>query len=179
VLSAALGVFAEQGYAGFSMDEVAVRAGVNKTTVYRRWPSKAELVSAALFSLRDQDPEPPDTGSLRTDLVELLHARAGQMELPHRRAILQALVLSNTDPELHSVLQRLRRERPAIPQAIFERAAARGELPPETDGVLIAETLLGVLHTRSWKRERVSRHFLIRLVNLVVAGAEAGAAHVE
>src|SRR3954464_11362465 len=72
VLSATLEVFAEQGYAGFSVEAVALRAGVNKTTIYRRWPAKSDLLGAALFALRDEDPEPPDTGALREDLVQVL-----------------------------------------------------------------------------------------------------------
>src|SRR6476620_11743683 len=84
VLSATLEVFAKQGYAGFSVEAVALRAGVNKTTIYRRWPAKADLVGAALFALRDEDPEPPDSGSLREDLVQVLRHRAAQMETPRR-----------------------------------------------------------------------------------------------
>src|SRR6187455_1103921 len=72
VLSATLEAFAEQGYAGLSVEAVALRAGVNKTTIYRRWPTKADLVGAALVSLRDDDPEPPNTGSLRDDLLQVL-----------------------------------------------------------------------------------------------------------
>lgn len=180
VLAAALSVFSEQGYVGLSMDEVAARAGVNKTTVYRRWPTKADLLEAALRSLRDDDPEPPDTGSLRSDLVKLLHERAVRMSTPARRAIMQAFLLSNAEPELQALSQRMKQERPVIPRVIFQRAVARGELPADADQSLITEALLGPLHSRTfWKRERVSQAFLTRLVALVVAGAAAGAARSE
>src|SRR5260221_10727285 len=76
VLAATLEVFAEHGYAGMSVEAVAARAGVNKTTIYRRWPAKVDLLGAALVSLRDEDPEPPDTGSLRSDLLEVLRRLA-------------------------------------------------------------------------------------------------------
>ncbi|HET9930027.1 MAG TPA: TetR/AcrR family transcriptional regulator [Polyangiaceae bacterium] len=175
VLAAALEVFAEQGYAGFSIDDVATRASVNKTTVYRRWPTKADLVGAALISLRDQDPEPPDTGSLRADLVALLHQRATQMGTPARRAIMQALLVSNSEPELLALTQKLRRERPGIPRVLFQRAVERGELPADVDVALMTEALFGAVLSRTWKRERVSHSFLTRLVDLVVAGAAAGA----
>lgn len=176
VVAAALQVFAERGYAGFSMDEVATRAGVNKTTVYRRWPTKADLVGAALFSLRDHDPELPDTGSVREDLIRILCQRVPEMVTPHRRAIMNAVLLSHAEPELQSVLQRLRRERPAIPAVVLDRAVARGELPADVDRRLVVEALLGPLHTRAYlKREPISDGYVTALVNLVVAGAAAPA----
>src|SRR4051812_1829696 len=79
VMSATLEVFAQHGYAGLTIEAVALLAGVNKTTVYRRWPSKVELLGAALVSLRDEEPEPPDTGSLREDLLQLLRQAAARM----------------------------------------------------------------------------------------------------
>lgn len=177
VLARALEVFAERGYAGFSVEEAARRAGVNKTTVYRRWPTKADLLAAAIFKLRDESAEPPDTGSLRKDLVTLLVHRAHQMALPRSRAVMHAFLLGNADPELQAIVQRLRRERPAIPPVVFERAVARGELPKGTDARLLTEALLGPLHSRvHWKREPVTKAYVAALVDLVVSGAEAGGA---
>src|SRR5882724_3495319 len=97
VLSATLEVFAEQGYAGVSVEAVAARAGVNKTTIYRRWPTKAELLGAALFSLRDEEPEAPNTGSLREDLLTVLRRLVARAETPRYRAITQSFLLGNTD----------------------------------------------------------------------------------
>jgi AcrR family transcriptional regulator len=177
VLGAALASFAEKGYGGLSIEEVAQRAGVNKTTVYRRWPTKAELLGAALIDLRSAEAEPPDTGSLREDLFLLLRRLASQLVTPQRRAIMHALLLGNAEPELQSLVQRLRRDRPAIPPLIIERAVKRRELPKGSDPALIAAALLGPLHSRAyWKREDVSEAFIRSLVNLVVTGAEAGAA---
>jgi AcrR family transcriptional regulator len=177
VLSATLEVFAEQGYAGLSIETVALRAGVNKTTVYRRWPTKAELVGAALLSLRDDDPEPPDTGTLEGDLLEVLRHWAAQMVTPRRRAIMQSILLGKTDPDMQALLQRMREERPAIPHVIFERAIKRGELPKGSDAQLMASALLGPLHSRAlWKGEPVDDAFVRSLVRLIVAGAAAGGA---
>jgi len=177
VLSATLEEFATQGYAGFSVEAVALRAGVNKTTIYRRWPAKADLVGAALASLRDDDPEPPDSGTLREDLLQVLKHWAAQMVTPRRRAIMQSLVVANTDPEMQAIVRRMRAERPAIPQVVFERAFKRRELPRGSDTDLIAAALLGPLHSRTaWKREPVDDAFVRSLVELVVAGALAGGA---
>ena len=177
VLSATLEVFAEHGYAGVSVEAVAARAGVNKTTIYRRWPTKAELLGAALFSLRDEEPEAPNTGSLREDLLTVLRRLVARMETPRYRAISQAFLLGNTDPDVQGLLRRMREERPAIPNVIFERAIKRRELPKGSDGQLMAAALVGPVHTRSyWKREPIDDSFIRALVNLVVAGAAAGGA---
>jgi AcrR family transcriptional regulator len=177
VLAATLEVFAEQGYVGLSFEAVALRAGVNKTTVYRRWPNKAELLGAALMSLRDEDPAPPDTGSLREDLLQLLRHVAARMATPRWRAVMQSLILGNADPEIQALLQHLRDTRPSIPVSVIERAIKRRELPKGSDPELIAAALLGPIHTRThWKRQSVDDAFIRGLVNLVVTGAAAGGA---
>jgi AcrR family transcriptional regulator len=177
VLEATLRTFAEEGYGGLSIEAVATRAGVNKTTVYRRWPTKAELLGAALRSLREQEPPTPDTGSLREDLLLLLTRQANKVATPAHRAIMHALLLNNSDPELAEVVLRLRRESPAIHPSVIERAVQRGQLPRGTNTQLIIDTLLGALHSRAyWKREMLSREGISALVELVVSGAEAGGA---
>jgi AcrR family transcriptional regulator len=177
VLTATLEVFAEQGYAGLSIETVAARAGVNKTTVYRRWPTKAELVSAALFQLRDETPPPADTGSLAEDLLQILLRMAALLTTPRRRAIMHALMVGQAEPELQRIVQRLKRERPAIPPEVILRAVARGELPKNSSPELIAAALLGPLHSRAyWHRENVDESFVRSLVKLVVSGAIAGGA---
>jgi AcrR family transcriptional regulator len=167
----------EQGYAGLSFEAVAARAGVNKTTIYRRWPTKVELLGAALVSLRDDDPPPPDTGSLREDLLQVLRHWLIRAVTPERRAIMQSLLLANTEPDMQTIVQRLRVERPAIPDIVFERALQRGELPRGTDVLLIRGVLLGTLHSRiTLKRQALEPRYLPALVDLVVAGARAGGA---
>lgn len=177
VLSATLEELAERGYAGLSVEAVALRAGVNKTTIYRRWPAKADLVGAALVSLRDDDPEPPDTGSLQGDLLEVLRHWSAQMVTPRRRALMHALLLGNPDPELLAIIRRLRAERPAIPQVVFERAFKRRELPRGSDTELLGAALLGPLHSRAYlKREPLDDAFVRSLVELVLVGALGGGA---
>jgi Tetracyclin repressor-like, C-terminal domain len=90
---------------------------------------------------------------------------------------MQSLVLAHTDPEMQAIVRRMRAERPAIPQVIFERAFKRRELPKGSDTELIATALLGPLHSRTaWKREPVDDAFVRSLVELVVVGALAGGA---
>jgi len=177
VLSATLEIFGEQGYAGLSVEAVAARARVNKTTIYRRWPTKAELVAAALFSLRDADPEPPDAGTLQQDLQIIVEHWAEQLASPRKRAAINAVILSGADPELQALVQRMREERPIVPHVVYERAFKRKELPKGSDTQLLTSALLGPVYTRVYlKRETVDRAFIRQLIKLVIAGAAAGGA---
>src|SRR5262249_19597962 len=88
VLAATAQLLAEGGYSSLSVERVAARAGVAKTTIYRRWPSKAELVFAAAIHPPERG-DPPDTGTLAGDLrhvawyiVEALATRAAVEALP-------------------------------------------------------------------------------------------------
>src|SRR5947209_18539308 len=74
ILAAAVDLLAERGLAAMSIEEVAARAGVGKTTIYRRWPSKGLLaLDAFVISFRAEQPQ-PDPGTLRGDLLSALHA---------------------------------------------------------------------------------------------------------
>ena len=71
LLSVTLQLLQQHGYDRLTVDEVAATAHASKATVYRRWPTKAELVLAAFVEGVSQDAEPPDTGSLREDLIRI------------------------------------------------------------------------------------------------------------
>jgi hypothetical protein len=135
------------------------------------------LVGAALVSLRGEDPVPPDTGTLRGDLLEVLRRWAARLVTPRHRAIMHAFLLGNTDPDMQAIVRRIREERPAIPKVVFERAVQRGELPKGSDTQLISATLLGTIHNRAhWKGEIIEESFIRALVKLVVTGAVGGGA---
>ncbi|RLP96697.1 TetR/AcrR family transcriptional regulator [Micromonospora sp. CV4] len=121
----------ELGYDRMTIDAIAARAHVSKATIYRRWDGKTELVVAALRDRHVGVHNPPDTGSLRGDLIELLRATAAICE--DDSDLMQALIFAmRTNPELerlvrHQVLPAGR----VASTAILVRAAARGEIPPE------------------------------------------------
>jgi AcrR family transcriptional regulator len=121
----------EVGYDRMTIDAVAARAHVSKATIYRRWDGKAELVAAALRERHVGVFNPPDTGSLRGDLLELLRATATICVADSD--LIQALIFAmRTSPELERLVrhQVLPAERVAS-TCILVRAAARGEIPPE------------------------------------------------
>jgi AcrR family transcriptional regulator len=135
---AALALLAEVGYDRLTMDAVAARARAGKTTIYRRWQGKAELVVDALNSLKGA-PEIPDTGSLRDDLRALAESITGaegrfgaQMTIGMVNAIAH-------DAGLRRVFgEKFIAPRMAGFRMVFERAVARGEMPVGHDLDLLA-----------------------------------------
>ena len=106
ILRAALQLLTDRGYAGMSVEGVASRAGVGKTTIYRRYASKEELVAAALAALRDDLGPLPDTGDIRSDMVEMiLQMRRALQQGPGLGMIGALLVEERRSPELLELLR--------------------------------------------------------------------------
>jgi AcrR family transcriptional regulator len=135
---AALVVLAEVGYDRLTMDAVAARAGAAKTTIYRRWQGKAELVVDALNSLKGA-PDIPDTGSLRDDLRALaqsITSAEGRFGAQLTIGMVSALA---RDAGLRQVFrQKFMAPRTAGFRTVFERAVSRGEMPGGHDLDLLA-----------------------------------------
>lgn len=150
IFQATLELLAEHGYERLTVEGVAEKAGVNKTTIYRWWPSKAALLGAALTRGAPLELTAPDTGSLRGDLEEIVRALAGLLTTPPASDIaVAALGAATGNPELaqHTrafFADRLARERP-----VFDRATARGELPPDADPMLLVDLLAGAVWVRA------------------------------
>jgi len=149
VLQAAFELLKENSYYGFSIEDVADRAGVHKTTIYRRWPTKVLLVTDAARNHSDSRVPIPDTGTLRNDLQAFARSVAsniGSIDGAHaaRSTIISAFQSEDLAEEMHTFWA----ERLAASAVIIERAVARGELPATSDPQLIIETLIGPLWVR-------------------------------
>jgi AcrR family transcriptional regulator len=131
LLRAAVDELADRGYARLTIDRVAQRAGTNKTAIYRRWPNRAALAFAAYRHFVAQPTALPDTGVLRTDVLELLRGAAARMASPVGGEILRG-VMSEThgDPELFRHLREELAQEPGAMMTILGRAVARGEARP-------------------------------------------------
>ncbi len=132
VLGASAKELARVGYAALRMDDVAAAAGVNKTTVYRRWPTKPELVRATLETLNNGLLATPDLGSIRADLLSLLAAFVARMESPEKRCIARMIFADLEHPEVQELVRAMREEhrvpwRTVITRSIEARRAARGD----------------------------------------------------
>jgi AcrR family transcriptional regulator len=184
ILEAAAVELGRSGYARLAIDDVASRADVAKTTIYRRWPTKAALVTAALRALRHDDADVAhgdgtkeaalrevDTGSVRSDLLELLHANTTLTATAVGMSIARMLSAELGNPEVEAIARELRAEHRAPFLVAVERGVARGELVPSTDPALVAEVLAATVVTRSYKlREPVNDAYLEKLVDLVLNG---------
>jgi AcrR family transcriptional regulator len=172
ILEATLRQLEDRGFPGVSVDEVAKAAGVNKTSVYRRWPSRGALVLAALQTLRDREPPPPQTGSLREDLIAMLSAKVALVSTRSGCKILRAMIAFE-DEEVARVARALRKQRYRVPMAVIQGAIARGELPPGTDPSLLAEVLLAPMYYRIIVlNQPVNDRYIERVVDQVLAGAQ-------
>src|SRR5258706_7792397 len=149
VLDAAFAELGEKGYGGLSIEAVALRSGVAKTTVYRRWPTRDELVADALDSRSDRDEPVPDTGSLRGDLKEFCEGVRAKLTSNHGKAMLKSLVAAvDQSPEIVETVQRFWRQRRDVGGYLVQRWIRRGVLPPETDADLLVEALLAPIYLR-------------------------------
>jgi len=133
ILEATVAEIEISGYAGLSMETVAERARASKASLYRRWPSKIELVMDAIYDLLPDPAPTADTESLRGDLLALLRGAAEMLAGPGGTAIRGLISEALRDPGQAAQLRRYTRGRSlAEMQAVVQRAMERGELPPGT-----------------------------------------------
>ena len=128
LLAVTLQLLQEHGYDGLTVDAVAATARASKATVYRRWPSKAELVLAAFMEGIRQVAVPPETGALRGDLLRLgeMICIQGQQ---HAGTIRAVLVEISRNPALNDVMQhQFIEQRKALMDHILAQAVDRGEI---------------------------------------------------
>jgi AcrR family transcriptional regulator len=172
VLTAALEELARTGYRALRFEDVALRAGVNKTTIYRRWPTKIELVRAALASDARCKIVLPQTGSLRSDLLVIGRTFVGLASSPEGQSVIRMMVAEGSDAEVAGLEKSLRATFEAVPRAIVASAEARGELTPGVDHLLIFEAFVGAIHHRIFMmKEPVTEDFLARLLDVILLGA--------
>jgi AcrR family transcriptional regulator len=174
ILDAAIDLFVKYGFEAMSMEGIADRAGVGKTTIYRRWPSKEELVVDAIDELI-MDVEPLDTGSLRRDLVELLTQLQGVLTSSRAGEVFPRMIphVAGGTPLGRAYLRRVIEPRFAMLRLTLAHAEERGELPAGVDPELLRGLLVGPLLmwkligrlTRKGARERAER-----IVDVVLGG---------
>ncbi|TWP36191.1 TetR/AcrR family transcriptional regulator [Leekyejoonella antrihumi] len=149
IFAATLELLREQGYAGLTIEGVAARSGVNKTTIYRWWPGKGALLGEALLGARDLDLRPPDTGSLRGDLEELMHTICVLLATPPAAEIaISTLGAVTHSRDLAGYAHDFFADRLARERAVFDRAVRRGELDPSVDPMLLVDLLVGAAWVR-------------------------------
>jgi AcrR family transcriptional regulator len=145
VLAATLELLEERGFEGTELPEVARRAGVHPSTVYRRWTTKGRLVGEALLDRARPLRPTPDTGALESDLVQLLSEGRALIRTAPVRALFAVLIDESADPSAEVAQARDRFWAAHMEEArrIVERAVARSELPASADPEALIELVIG------------------------------------
>jgi len=173
VFEATLQVLQERGYELTSIAEIAGRAGVHETSIYRRWGTKEALLVEAVLARTEEVIRVPDTGTLRSDLVQLLEELRMFFQSPLGVAITQLLVSIAGDPEMTAARQTYWSRRFTLVKVMFERAVQRGEIRASIDPQLLTETVIGPLYVRLLlTNEPLHRDLPEQIVDLVLHGVE-------
>lgn len=174
ILDAALDVLAETGYDGMTIDMVAARAKAGKATLYRRWPSKGELIIDAIACMKRIDySRLPDTGSLRSDLIAMIKPpsiKDGEKKLQIMAGLMSML---SRDPGLADAARAAIIEpRSTANRALMQRAIDRGEISADCDIDILCQISDSMAtHRVLILRKPVDREFLVSLIDGVVMPA--------
>jgi AcrR family transcriptional regulator len=178
VLDVTLSLLAEVGFERLSIPEVAERAGVNKTSIYRRWPSKDDLVRDALAVAMNHADEPPNTGELRGDLIALARTVAAFTQSRVGTALIRIMLAEGGNPEVRALANTAySKAGKQGPWIVLKRATERGELNGNVDPSLMLFTIAGaIMHRVFVEQQDAPESFLKQVVDLVLFGAAAKAA---
>jgi AcrR family transcriptional regulator len=159
----------ERGFAGASVDEITRRSGVAKTTIYRHWPTRSDLLRDACSSI-GTPLEIPDTGSFEGDVTALLTSLAHLLRSEKWTSVLPSVIdAAERDPDIAAMYSRLQEGYSAPLQSIIQRALQKGDLPKTTDATLLVAALTGPLFYRRWfSREPLTSAFARQIVRLVL-----------
>src|SRR5262245_52002902 len=176
ILAATADVLVEKGYGRLSTEEVAERAGLHRSTVHRRFPTRAELVAEMMTALAAERVPVPDTGHLASDLLAFARTVRRATAEPIAGALTRAVVAEGGDrTELGAVSAAFWAHRWEAAGDIVRRAIARGELAEDTDHRLVVELVVAPIHFRTFiTGDAVTDDFVAEVVATVVRGASPG-----
>jgi AcrR family transcriptional regulator len=176
-MQAAIDELTERGYADTTVERVAARAGIAKTTIYRRWRSLDGLLADLMAERAAQQIPVPDEGDLGSDLRALARSVVAGVRQPAIRAALASIVAAAVqDRAARDVLSRFLDGRVAAMTAIIDRGVLRGELPPGTDAAAVIRTVTALIHYRLFiAGEPATPDVADAAADIAAAAARAGA----
>ncbi|MFF2549737.1 TetR/AcrR family transcriptional regulator [Nocardia sp. NPDC058058] len=148
VIAATLHQVLDHGIEGLSLGSVAVRAGVAETTLYRRWGSRTALITDAVTQLAELGNPPPDTGSLRGDLRQILEQISDLITRPGVARLLGTAAALDGDPELTAARTAFWDNRFEQISPVIDRARDAGDLRADAQPRAVLETLTAPLYFR-------------------------------
>ena len=168
VLDVTTQLLVERGFSGATVDEISRRSGVAKTTIYRHWPTRTDLLRDACSTL-STPLAIPDTGSLREDVTALMIDLTRILRSAKWTSVLPSIIdAAERDPDIADMYSKLQRGYSAPFEAVFGRALQRAELPTDTDIAMLIAALTGPLFYRRWfSREPLTDAFAKQIIHLV------------
>jgi AcrR family transcriptional regulator len=172
VLQVALEQLAQVGFDRFSIPEVAALAGANKTSVYRRWPTKEDLVKDALRAAMGHAEEAVGCGSLRDDLIGLARTLAEFLESSAGRSVMRILLNDGDNAELRAIaISAYGDVSRRAAWIAMDEAVRRGELKTKVEPSTVLFTLAGALiHRVLVEKAGASEAFVEGVVDIVLSG---------
>ena len=160
------------GLAALSLPHVAELSGINKTSLYRRWPTKEALVAAALQLAVPEEGELPDHGNLEDDLVDLVAHLAGFISSAAGMGVLRTVFADGETEEARSFAKSMWRGAARKgPQLVLKRALKRGELRKGVDIDLLLYTIAGaVLHRAFVERKKADARWARQIIRMISRG---------
>ena len=178
ILDAALELLVEVGYDNLSMDALADRARASKATIYRHWSGKAEVVAEAMRCRATHNSVPPDTGSLRQDLLSMFTEMCDAMTEDGGGLVAGVLWAMQSDPVLAGLVrEQILERKQAVAAAVVRQAIARGELSPTADPRVVAEVLPAMVFMRRLiTGERLDDEFVTHVIDDILIPSLKGTA---
>jgi AcrR family transcriptional regulator len=171
VLGAAIDELARTGYGMLSLEQVAQRAGVHKTTVYRRWPTKSILLEAAFAAMVQDAPSVGETSGIRSTLLAVAHRLEATLSSPRGRGVVRLLLGGCPEPDLTALAAASRRQFMAPARNAIQRAIDRGDFRPGVDpDHLLGALTGGIIQMLFVERSRPSSARLQSLVDILLVG---------
>jgi AcrR family transcriptional regulator len=179
ILDATLGFIAQRGYA-FSIDEVATVAGVHKSTIYRKWPTKATLVGAAVERLAAAEVPIPDSGDPLEDLRTLTLLVARSLRTPAgAQAIRSVVAAASEDPTVVQIASEFLSGRYDAAVGLVNAAIAHGQIRPDVNPLLVWQAVVNPLHLRAVLGDPAEDRTAEQLLALVLEGAAVNHKNIE
>lgn len=175
IMRAALRELSRAGYQAMRIENVADRARVNKTTIYRRWPTKEALLRATLLSLAEQHESLPlpDTGSLRSDLALMFRRTLRFANSTEMRVVARLFTTESASSELGRIAESVRASRDDGMLSVLRRASERRELRAEVDPNFVFQVIRSASIQLILRSAQLDETFVERLLDLLLVGALA------
>ena len=155
----------ERGFGGATVDEISRRSGVAKTTIYRHWPTRTDLLRDAC-SMLGTPLDTPNTGNFEADVTALMTNLAYVLRSAKWTSVLPSIIdAAERDRDIADMYSKLQQGYSAPFETVIQRALRKGELPDDTDAAILIAALTGPLFYRRWfSREPLTDDFANQIV---------------